>query len=47
MESRDKAFAPLEELIKESPEEAFTPEVKRQLTEKVKETKEKLITKKL
>ena len=44
MESRDRAFAPLEELSEKSPDAAFTPEVKKQLAEKVKETKEKLRT---
>jgi hypothetical protein len=44
MKSRDQAFAPLEELIDQSPEEKITPEVKKQLTKKVEEAKENLRT---
>jgi hypothetical protein len=44
MESQDRAFAPLDKLIKELPDEVFTPEVKKQITEKVEETKENLRT---
>jgi hypothetical protein len=31
MESQDRAFAPLDKLIKELPDEVFTPEVKNKL----------------
>ncbi|MEJ2636704.1 MAG: hypothetical protein P8184_15600 [Calditrichia bacterium] len=42
MESRKKAFAPLEELIEKSSDEELNPEVKKKLAEKVDEAKEKL-----
>jgi hypothetical protein len=38
----DKAFEGLDKLIKESPDTVIAPEVKREITEKVKETKETL-----
>lgn len=44
MQRQERVFAPLDNLIKELPDEAFAPDVKKKLTEKVEETKEKLRT---
>lgn len=44
MESRESAFAQLEEFIEKSSDEVCSPDVKKQLAEKVKETKERLRT---
>lgn len=44
MANRDEAFAPLEKYIENSPDSTLTPEVKKKLTETVKEAKETLRT---
>ncbi len=39
---KDKAFAPLEEFVKAAPDAQFSPDMKKQVSDKVEEAKEKL-----